>query len=132
MARGAVVLIVSDGWDTGDPDVVRRDMERLSLVAYRIVWVNPRTKSAATSRWPAGWPPPGRTATPWSADTLRALDELTAALADPVRRRLHVPITRAGSAGHAPARPPFAGPPSPGAQSQAAEIGLLSGPAGSP
>ena len=46
MARGAVVLIVSDGWDTGDPDLLRREMERLSRVAFRIVWVNPRTKNA--------------------------------------------------------------------------------------
>ena len=52
MARGAVVLIVSDGWDTGDPEIVRREMERLSLVAFRIVWVNPRTK--ATGYQPAG------------------------------------------------------------------------------
>ena len=46
MARGAVVVIISDGWDTGDPAVLRREMERLSRVAHRIVWVNPRTKSA--------------------------------------------------------------------------------------
>ena len=61
MARGAVVVIISDGWETGDPDLLRREMARLSLVAFRIVWVNPRTKSAQpTSRWPAGmaaaWP----------------------------------------------------------------------------
>ena len=47
MARGAIVVIISDGWDTGDPEVLRREMERLSLVAFRIVWVNPRTKSAS-------------------------------------------------------------------------------------
>jgi uncharacterized protein with von Willebrand factor type A (vWA) domain len=45
MARGAVVVIISDGWDTGDPAVLRREMERLSRVAHRIVWVNPRTQS---------------------------------------------------------------------------------------
>jgi len=91
MARGAVVLIVSDGWDTGDPDVVRREMERLSLVAYRIVWVNPRTKSAAyqplAGGMAAAWPHCDAVV---SAHTLRALDELTAALADPVRRRAEV------------------------------------------
>lgn len=42
MARGAVVVIVSDGWETGDPSVLAREMERLSRLAYRIVWVNPR------------------------------------------------------------------------------------------
>ena len=42
LARGAVVVVVSDGWDTGDPAVLRREMARLSRVAFRIVWVNPR------------------------------------------------------------------------------------------
>jgi uncharacterized protein with von Willebrand factor type A (vWA) domain len=42
MARGAVVVIVSDGWETGDPELLRREMERLRRLAYRIVWVNPR------------------------------------------------------------------------------------------
>ena len=42
MARGAVVVILSDGWERGDPALVAREMERLSRLAYRIVWVNPR------------------------------------------------------------------------------------------
>jgi hypothetical protein len=42
MARGAVVVIVSDGWDRGDAAVVAREMERLRRLAYRVVWVNPR------------------------------------------------------------------------------------------
>ncbi len=42
MARGAVVVILSDGWERGDPDLVGREMERLGRLAYRIVWVNPR------------------------------------------------------------------------------------------
>src|SRR5256714_10417909 len=41
MARGAVVVILSDGWDRGDPAALAVQMERLSRVAYRIVWVNP-------------------------------------------------------------------------------------------
>ncbi|GAA4248995.1 MAG TPA: VWA domain-containing protein [Dactylosporangium sp.] len=45
MARGAVVLIVSDGWETGDPAQVGTEMARLSRLAHRIVWVNPRTQS---------------------------------------------------------------------------------------
>jgi uncharacterized protein with von Willebrand factor type A (vWA) domain len=45
MARGAVVLIVSDGWETGDPAQVAAEMARLSRLAFRIVWVNPRTQS---------------------------------------------------------------------------------------
>jgi uncharacterized protein with von Willebrand factor type A (vWA) domain len=42
MARGAVVVIISDGWERGDPAMVGREMERLSRLAHRIVWVNPR------------------------------------------------------------------------------------------
>jgi uncharacterized protein with von Willebrand factor type A (vWA) domain len=42
MARGAVIVILSDGWERGDPEVVAREMERLSRLARRIVWVNPR------------------------------------------------------------------------------------------
>jgi len=42
MARGAVVVVLSDGWERGDPALVGREMERLSRLAYRIVWVNPR------------------------------------------------------------------------------------------
>ena len=91
IARGAVVVIVSDGWDTGDPQVLRREMERLSLVAHRIVWVNPRTKSASYQPLAAGmaaaWPHCDAVV---SAHTVQALGQLTAALADPARRRAAV------------------------------------------
>jgi hypothetical protein len=42
MARGAVVVVLSDGWATDDPDDVAAAMSRLRRLAYRIVWVNPR------------------------------------------------------------------------------------------
>jgi uncharacterized protein with von Willebrand factor type A (vWA) domain len=41
MARGAVVVICSDGWDRGDPLLVAAEMGRLSRVARRVIWVNP-------------------------------------------------------------------------------------------
>ncbi len=41
MARGAVVVVLSDGWDRGEPGELAEQMERLHRVAYRIVWVNP-------------------------------------------------------------------------------------------
>jgi uncharacterized protein with von Willebrand factor type A (vWA) domain len=41
MARGAVVVILSDGWDRGDPAVMAEEMARLSRIAFRVVWVNP-------------------------------------------------------------------------------------------
>ena len=45
MARGAVIVILSDGWERGDPALVGREMERLRRLAYRIVWVNPRVSA---------------------------------------------------------------------------------------
>jgi uncharacterized protein with von Willebrand factor type A (vWA) domain len=45
MARGAVVVILSDGWERGDPRLVAREMASLRRLAHRIVWVNPRSAS---------------------------------------------------------------------------------------
>ena len=45
MARGAVIVILSDGWERGDPRVVGREMARLARLAHRIVWVNPRVSA---------------------------------------------------------------------------------------
>jgi hypothetical protein len=41
MARGATVVVVSDGWDRGDTDVLGEQMARLQRVAHRIIWANP-------------------------------------------------------------------------------------------
>ena len=41
MARGAVVVVLSDGWDRGDPALLSEQMARLSRVAHKVVWVNP-------------------------------------------------------------------------------------------
>ena len=49
MARGAVIVILSDGWERGDPRLVAREMERLARLAHRIVWVNPRVGADAFS-----------------------------------------------------------------------------------
>jgi uncharacterized protein with von Willebrand factor type A (vWA) domain len=45
MAHGSVVVVVSDGWERGDPALVAREMERLQRLARRVVWVNPRVAS---------------------------------------------------------------------------------------
>jgi uncharacterized protein with von Willebrand factor type A (vWA) domain len=45
MARGAVVVILSDGWDRGDPELLGTQMERLHRVAHQVVWVNPLKSS---------------------------------------------------------------------------------------
>jgi uncharacterized protein len=88
MAHGAVILIISDGWDTDAPTELGRHMAWLSRVAFRIVWANPRTAS------PRYRPLAGGMAAAWphcdavvSAHSLDALDALTYALADPIRSR---------------------------------------------
>jgi uncharacterized protein len=41
LARGATVVILSDGWDRGEPELLAAEMARLGRVAHRVVWVNP-------------------------------------------------------------------------------------------
>jgi uncharacterized protein with von Willebrand factor type A (vWA) domain len=41
LARGAVVVVLSDGWDRGDPALLGSELARLGRVAHRLVWVNP-------------------------------------------------------------------------------------------
>lgn len=41
VARGAVVVICSDGWERGDPALLAQQVQRLSRLAHRVVWVNP-------------------------------------------------------------------------------------------
>jgi uncharacterized protein with von Willebrand factor type A (vWA) domain len=42
-ARGAVVVIASDGWERGDPTLLGTQMAWLARLAHRVVWVNPHT-----------------------------------------------------------------------------------------
>lgn len=41
LGRGAVVMIISDGWDRGDIPLLRQEMVRLSLSSHRLIWLNP-------------------------------------------------------------------------------------------
>jgi hypothetical protein len=80
-ARGAVVVIVSDGWETGDPAVLGEEMARLARLAHRIVWVNPRAAGANYRPLVAGM----AAALPHvdafvSGHSLAALDEVLAAI----------------------------------------------------
>jgi uncharacterized protein with von Willebrand factor type A (vWA) domain len=89
MARGAVVVILSDGWECGDPKLVAREMERLRRLAYRIVWVNPRKAGREYEPLAGGM----AAALPWcdafvSGHNLRALEPVTEAIAAG-RRRHH-------------------------------------------
>jgi uncharacterized protein with von Willebrand factor type A (vWA) domain len=42
MARGAVVVVLSDGWERGDVTLLAEQMARLHRLAHRVVWANPR------------------------------------------------------------------------------------------
>jgi uncharacterized protein len=46
LGRGAVVVVLSDGWDRGEPEVLAAEMARLRRSAHRVVWLNP-LKAAA-------------------------------------------------------------------------------------
>jgi uncharacterized protein with von Willebrand factor type A (vWA) domain len=81
MARGAVVVVLSDGWEGGDPALVGREMRRLGLLAHRVVWVNPRVAAPGFAPRTGGM----AAALPYvdelvSGHTLSALDEVVAAV----------------------------------------------------
>jgi uncharacterized protein with von Willebrand factor type A (vWA) domain len=46
LGRGAVVVILSDGWDRGEPELLADEMARLRRSAHRVVWLNPLKASA--------------------------------------------------------------------------------------
>jgi uncharacterized protein with von Willebrand factor type A (vWA) domain len=84
LARGAVVVIISDGWERGDPALVAREMERLQRLAYRIVWVNPRVSAEEFAPRAGGM----AAALPYldalvSGHSLEAMDEVIDAIAAP-------------------------------------------------
>jgi len=111
MARGAVVVILSDGWERGDPMLVGREMERLSRLAYRIVWVNPRVGASAFSVRAGGMV----AALPYcdalvSGHSLQALDAVADAIGAPrgARRDASTPSLQAPPAGETEEREPWA------------------------
>ena len=82
MARGAVVVIVSDGWERGDPEVVAEQMRRLRRLAHRIVWVNPRKASPRFEPRVGGMAAALPSIDAFvSGHSLRALEEVAAAIA---------------------------------------------------
>jgi uncharacterized protein with von Willebrand factor type A (vWA) domain len=87
LSRGAVVVIVSDGWERQDPELVGREMARLARAAYAVVWVNPLKGNPEYQPLAGGM----RAALPYvdrflSGHNLRSLEELAAALAGIERR----------------------------------------------
>ena len=41
LRRGPVVLLISDGWDLGEPEMLRREIARLQRSCFRLIWLNP-------------------------------------------------------------------------------------------
>ncbi|MDF9749307.1 VWA domain-containing protein [Arthrobacter sp. ES3-54] len=81
LARGAVVVVFSDGWAYEDPDQVAAQMARLRRLAHRIIWVNPRKAAPQYQPLVGGM----AAALPYcdafvSGHSYRALVELTAAI----------------------------------------------------
>ena len=87
LTRGAVVVVVSDGWERQDPDLVGREMARLARQAYAVVWVNPLKGNPEYQPLAGGM----RAALPFvdrflPGHNLRSLEELGAVLAGIERR----------------------------------------------
>jgi uncharacterized protein len=87
LSRGAVVVIVSDGWERQDPELVGREMARLARAAYAVVWVNPLKGNPEYQPLAGGM----RAALPYvdrflSGHNLRSLEELATVLAGIERR----------------------------------------------
>ena len=88
MARGAIVVILSDGWDRGDPTVLAEQMRRLRRISYHLIWVNPLKVTP-------GYAPLARgmaAALPYVDDfveghSLAAMQELASVIASDVPRR---------------------------------------------
>ncbi|SNT15491.1 hypothetical protein SAMN05421812_103430 [Asanoa hainanensis] len=81
-ARGAVVVVFSDGWERGDPAALAAQTHRLGRLAYRLVWVNPHRGKAGFAPLAGGM----AAALPHLDDfvaghTLEALDELVRVIA---------------------------------------------------
>ena len=70
LARGAIVVVVSDGWDRGDPRLLAGELERLRLQARRLIWINPRPNELAGQPLAVGM----RAALPYVDDYLTGVD----------------------------------------------------------
>jgi uncharacterized protein with von Willebrand factor type A (vWA) domain len=87
LSRGAVVVVVSDGWERQDPELVGREMARLARAAYAVVWVNPLKGNPEYQPLAGGM----RAALPFvdrflPGHNLRSLEELATVLAGIERR----------------------------------------------
>ncbi len=87
MARGAVVVVLSDGWDRGDVGVLAEQMRRIKRLAYRVIWVNPLKAAPGYKPLAAGM----AAALPYvdvflSGHNFESLEELARAIAEAAER----------------------------------------------
>jgi uncharacterized protein with von Willebrand factor type A (vWA) domain len=93
LGRGSVVLIISDGWDRGEPEILNAEMDRLQHSSHRLIWLNPLLGSADYRPVTIGM----KTALPYvddflsahSLDSLLELGKVLEGIDDsrPIRRR---------------------------------------------
>jgi uncharacterized protein with von Willebrand factor type A (vWA) domain len=89
MSHGPTVLIISDGWDRGNLDILRREMSRLQLNCRRLIWLNPLLGAAGYEPLAQGI----QTALPFVDDflpvhNLASLEQLALHLEQVTRRRV--------------------------------------------
>ncbi len=88
LGHGAIVIIVSDGWDRGDPELLAAELSRLRRMSHRLIWLNPLLGSDGyepiTRGMAAALP---HTDDFLAAHNVQALDELGELLASLDRRR---------------------------------------------
>jgi len=85
---GPVVLLISDGWDLGRPELLRREIARLQRSAFRLIWLNPLIGSPGYEPLTRGL----QAALPYVDDFLSVRDMFSLeALAD---RLNHLPVAR--------------------------------------
>ena len=87
LGHGAIVIVISDGWDRGDPELLSRELARLHRMAHRLIWLNPLLGSEGYQPITRGM----QAALPHTDDFLaahnvQALDDLGRLLADLDRR----------------------------------------------
>ena len=95
LGRGAIVLLVTDGWERGDARAVLSEAERLQRASYRLLWLDPLAGTRGYSAESAGARAlAARTDDHLAANTLRGLAGIADALGAGGRRR---PLRRASS-----------------------------------
>lgn len=74
LGRGSIVIIVSDGWDRGDPQKMTKSMASLQRRCHRLIWLNPALGGPTIRPVPLGM----KAATPYIDDLMpaRNLDDL--------------------------------------------------------